>query len=82
MVKNFVKGYAICQQVKDVNGLPQGELVSFPIPESRFDVWTMDFVTGLPLDGGLNRLMVFLEKPTKLTCLIPCFVGEEALTVP
>ena len=42
----------------------------------------MAFITGLPLDGGLNGLMVCLEKLTKLTHLIPCFVREGALTVP
>ena len=42
----------------------------------------MDFVTGLLLDGGLNGLMVCVEKLTKLTRLIPCFVREGALTAP
>ena len=75
-LKDFVKGYAVYQQVKDVNALSQGELAPLPVPESHFDMWTMDFVTGLPLDGGLNGLMVFVEKLTKLTRLIPCFVGK------
>ena len=39
----------------------------------------MDFVTGLPLDGGFNRLMVCVEKLTKLTHLILCFVGGRDL---
>ena len=52
------------------------------VPYTCFDLWTMDFVTGLPLDGGFNRLMVCVEKLTKLTCLIPCFVGEGALMTP
>ena len=39
-------------------------------------------MTGLPLDGGLNRLMVCIKKLNKLTRLIPCFVGEGALMVP
>ena len=82
IAKDFVKGCAVCQWVKDVNALPQGELAPLPVPESHFDMWTMDFVTGLPLDGGLNGLMVCVEKLTKLTCLIPCFVGEGALMVP
>ena len=42
----------------------------------------MDFVTGLPLDGGLNALMVNIEKLTKLIHLIPCFEEEGALTAP
>ena len=42
----------------------------------------MDFVTGLPLDGDLNGLMICIEKLTKLTRLIPGFVGEGALMAP
>ena len=45
-------------------------------------MWTMDFVTGLPLGSGLNRLMVCVEKLTKIISLIPYFVGEGALMVP
>ena len=82
MIKDFVKGCAVCQWVKDINALLQGELAPLLVPESYFNMWTMDFVTGLPLDGGLNRLMVCIEKLTKLTHLIPCFVGERALTAP
>ena len=81
-VKEFIKGCAMCQQVKDLNALPQEELAPLLVPEPHFDMWTMDFVTGLPLDGGLNGLMVCVEKLTKLNCLIPCFGGEGALMVP
>ena len=42
-------------------------------------MWTMDFVTGLPLDGGLNGLMVCIEKLTKLTQFDPLFCGGRGL---
>ena len=42
----------------------------------------MDFLTSFPLDGSLNGLLVCVEKLTKLTSLIPCFVGEGTLIVP
>ena len=60
----------------------QGELAPLPVPVSHYDMWTMNFVTGLPLDSRFNRLMVCFEKLTKLTRLIPCFVGEGALMAP
>ena len=82
MVKNFVKGYAVCQWINNINALPQGELAPLLIPESWFDMCIIDFITGLPLDSGLNGLMVCIKKLTKLTHLIPCFVGDGALTVP
>ena len=81
-IKDCVKDCAVCQWVKDVNALPQEELAPLPVPESHFDMWTMDFVNGLPLDGGFNGLMVCLEKLTKLTRLIPSFAVEGSLTVP
>ena len=45
-------------------------------------ILTMDFVTVCTLDGGLNGLMVCVEKLTKLTRLISCFVGEGAVQHP
>ena len=69
----------MCQQVKEIHTLPLRELAHLLVPESRFNMWTMDFITGLPYNGGLNRLMVCVEKLTKLIHLIPCFVGKGAL---
>ena len=76
MVKDFVKVYALCQRVKDVNALMQRGLAPLAVPKSHFDMWTMDFMTVLPLDGGLNGLMVCVEKLTQLTNLILCFMGK------
>ena len=42
----------------------------------------MDFVMGLPLDGGYNAIYTVVEKLTKLVKLIPCFVGEGELSAP
>ena len=70
----------MCQRVKDIDVLPLGELAPNFVFESRFDMWTIDFVAGLPLDGGLNGLMVCIAKLTKLICFIPCFAGNRALT--
>ena len=80
-VKDFVKGCAVCQQVKDIDVLPLGELAPHLVSESRFDMWTIDFIAGLSLDSGLNGLMVCVAKLTKLICFIPCFVRDRALTV-
>ena len=81
-VKDFVKGCAVYLQAKDVNALLWGELAPLPVPESYFDMQCIHFVTDLPLDGGLNGLMVCVEKLTKLTRLIPCFAVEGSLTAP
>ena len=62
--------------------LAVGRVSSSSYSESHFDMWTTDFVTGLPLNGGLNGLMICIEKLTKLTRLIPGFVGEGALMAP
>lgn len=53
-----------------------------PIPESKFTYWTMDFVTDLPMFDGFNALFVCVDKFSKLCRLVPCRVGENALTAP
>ena len=65
-----------------MNALPAGELAPVPIPERRFDIWTLDFITGLPSDGGFNAVMVCVDKLTKLVKIVPCSTGEGELTAP
>ena len=50
------------------------------IPAGRFDVWSMDFITDLPLSRGFNAIYTCINKFTKMVKLQPCFVGEGQLT--
>ena len=50
-----------------------------PILEQCFDVWSMDFISGIPGIQGYNTFFVCIDKFTKFVHLIPCFKGEGAL---
>ena len=85
-VLRFVRGCAVCQRTKDVNASPAGLLQPLPIPERAGLQWTMDFITDLPLAhvGGqkYNALFVCVDKFSKFSRLVPCFMGEGELAAP
>ena len=59
-----------------------GKISSSSVHKFPFDIWTKDFVTGLPLDGSLNGLMVFCWEAYLAFLLDPLFCGEGALMAP
>ena len=61
-----------CQKVKAEHRHPVGLLQPFPIPEWKWKVVTMDFITGLPRTGKLHdSIMVVVDKLTKAAHFIP-----------
>ena len=52
------------------------------IPEQCFDVWSMDFISRLPISQGYNIIYTCIDKFTKFVRLISCFKGKGALSVP
>ena len=75
-----VKECQICQRHKDSTQATPGLLQPLPIPQERFSSWSMDFITSLPLCNGYNAIFTCVDRLTKLTRLIPCSLGEGALT--
>jgi hypothetical protein len=56
-----------CQKVKSRHRQPMGLLQPFPIPEKKWEVITMDFITGLPKTNKQHdSIMVVVEKLTKV----------------
>ena len=61
-----------CQKVKVEHRHPTGLLLPLPIPEWKWDVVTMDFITKFPKTILKNyAIMVVVDKLTKTTHLIP-----------
>jgi hypothetical protein len=61
-----------CQKVKDEHRHPAGLLQPLPIPEKKWEVITMDFITGLPRTNKKHdSIMVVVEKLTKATHCVP-----------
>jgi hypothetical protein len=70
-VKHFVKACLICQQSKPERVKYPGLLQPLPIPDSVWQVITMDFVEGLPQSGAANCIMVVVGKLTKYAHFLP-----------
>ena len=79
-VSTYVRGCDTCQRIKHTTHSPYGALAPLPIPSCRFDFWTLDFVTHLPSDSGYNCLLVCVDKLTKFTKLVPCFMAAGKLS--
>jgi hypothetical protein len=61
-----------CQKVKATHRHPAGLLHPFSIPEKKWEVNTMDFITGLPRTNKKHgSIMVVVEKLTKAAHFVP-----------
>ena len=71
-VAEFVSKYLTCQQVKLEHQRPAGLLQPLPIPEWKWDMIAMDFVTGLPhTTGGFDSIWVIFDRLTKSAHFLP-----------
>ena len=52
------------------------------IPEHHFDVWSIDFISGLSSSKDYNTIYIFSSKFTKFIQLTHCFKCKLALSVP
>ena len=59
---------------------PAGLLWPIDTPTDRFLVWSMDFITDLPLSGLFNGVFIIVDKQTKWVKLIPMVVEEGKLS--
>ena len=57
-----------------------GKLHPVEIPKGLFNIWSMDFITDLPVSWGFNSIYTCGNKFIKTVELQSCFVGEEQLT--
>ena len=55
---------------------PAGLLQPLPVPSSKFEYCTLDFMTDLPEINEDNAFLVIMDKFGKLSRLVPCKVGE------
>jgi hypothetical protein len=71
-----------CQRVKGEHRHPAGLLQSFPIPEWKWEVVTMDFITKFPRTSKQHDvIMVVVDKLTKAAHFIPMKVTHKATNV-
>ena len=70
-VKNFVQSCLVCQQAKVDRSKSPGLLQPIPVPDSAWQVISMDFVEGLPLSNSYNCVLVVVDLLTKYGHFIP-----------
>ena len=71
-----------CQQVKTEHKHPARLLQPLPIPNWKWEIISIDFVTGLPKNQNLNdSIMVVVDKLSKATHFIPVKTMYKAANI-
>jgi len=71
-VAKYIARCLECQQVKTEHQHPAGLLQPLPIPSWKWEVISLDFITGLPRNQNQNdSIMVVVDKLSKATHFIP-----------
>ena len=72
-IKTFCQSCPSCQTSKSSTQHPYGLLQPLSIPDERWDVVCLDWITGLPrTPHGFDSILVFIDKLTKMVHLAPC----------
>ena len=71
-VSDYIARCMECQKVKAKHRHPMGLLQPLPIPEKKWEVITMDFITVLPrMTKKHDSIMVVVDKLTKVAHFVP-----------
>jgi hypothetical protein len=60
-----------CQQNKSKQTHPTGLLHPLPIPEQKWEIISMDFITGFPKVKGVDCIYVVVDRLTKFSHFFP-----------
>ena len=77
-IANFVSRCLTCQQVKAEHQKPAGKIQLLPIPVWKWEMITMDFVTGLPrTQRQHDAIWVIVDRLTKSAHFLPINVEDS-----
>jgi hypothetical protein len=79
-VGHYCKACDMCLRTKAQKRKPFGELHPLPIPEVRWDVVSVDFITELPDSHGFDAAMVVVDSVSKHSYFIPTHTTITALS--
>jgi hypothetical protein len=81
-VVDFIVRCIECQKVKVENKHPSSLLHPFPIPEWKWEVVTMEFITKFPRTiKKHDSIMVVVDKLTKVAHFIPVKSADKATDI-
>lgn len=76
-IKNYIQSCEKCQRNKHRQSKRPGRLNPLPIPETRWQHITMDFILDLPVSNGSNAIWVIVDRLTKRAHFIPIHMGNR-----
>jgi hypothetical protein len=81
-VQRYIASCQKCQENKNSNTSPIGLLSPLPIPNKKWEVVSIDFITFLPMTKNkYDAIMVVVDKLTKMVHYIPCTSDINAVQV-
>jgi RNase H-like domain found in reverse transcriptase/Reverse transcriptase (RNA-dependent DNA polymerase)/Integrase zinc binding domain len=76
-VTRYVGNCHPCRRAKPFNDSYNGVLIPLPIPQQPWQDISMDFITGLPMSGGYDAVLVVTCRLTKMRHFIPCLAKKK-----
>ena len=81
-VAEYIAKCMECQRVKVEHRHPAGFLQPLPIPEWKWEVVTIDFITNLPRSSRQHEsIMVVVDKLTKAAHFVPVKLTHKAANI-
>jgi len=78
VTKDYINSCQSCQQGKAPWYLHHGELIPLPVPDAPWKELSCDFITDLPVSNGMDFILVFVDRMTKMSHFIPCLKSTTA----
>jgi chemotaxis protein CheY-P-specific phosphatase CheC len=77
-IKSYVTTCELCSRSKPSRHLKHGELAPLPVPTGPWKSVSCDFIVDLPLSNGFDSILVFVDRLTKMSHLVPCLKSTDA----
>ena len=77
-IKQYAKGYDVCQRTKVVRHGPYGLMKSNEALDCPWKSISMDFITDLPRSGEADAILIIIDRHTKMAHFIACIKDINA----
>ena len=78
-VRDYTNSCHLSQQAKAPHHLRHSELTPIPVPDSPWKGLSCDLITDLPVSNGMDSILVFVARMTKMGHFIPCLKSTSTL---